>query len=270
MKGTPLQSKAIKSGESTRPWYRPQFSLRSILIVTSVAAIILAINFWPPRVTQRGAPLYKHGPPEGTTYVVKRGWPFVHLNDGITFFDFDSRPKPELDSRGWPKDYPPPARVTDWYKLAANFIVQSAIVAALWWLAIWSLNMFRDFKRSDNRGRLKRWIPTAILCTVGVSAITWGITMINHVSLDIADWLLTRGLNQVAFGWAMKCLLLPPLFIVAGLLTLTAARRWLQGSSGNITLTAAVCTLFAVLFFIDNTGDSLIGRFVFDVVNNPR
>ena len=260
MKGTPLQSKAIKSGESTRPWYRPQFSLRSILIVTSVAAIILAINFWPPTITSH----FKIKPDDHTVFHAQYGWPFQHLDFKLAIFDQAERSS--LDVRGWPVGHPTPPHVTHWYKFAANVLVQFAMAATLAWIIKWFYDMCRAVRSASSSGMIKAWMPMATLCMTGTLAIIIGILGIHFVSVNVANWLWAWGFEKITVFWALKQLFLPPLLILMGLFMLATARRWLHSDSNKVRMTAVVVAAVAAFVIIDGIGQSVFELVVFDML----
>lgn len=255
------------NSDSPRRWYRPQFSLRSILVLTSVAAIILAINFWPPKIAG-GLLSYPDSRFRGYAFRAERGWPFLHLS--FTSGNCAKEKETPVDVAGWPIGHPKPPRVTNWYKLTANIVVLLVIVAAFWWVVGWCGEMFRaaiQLLRGTHRRRVGgTLVLTTILCVVGVAAIGWGITMTRQVSFQVADGLLTSHLRREITGQSLKRLTLPPLFIAAGLLLLASARRWLQGNVHKVSFALAAFMMVALLVAVDVRSRSLLGEFVYDLV----
>lgn len=205
--------------------------------------------FWPPKIVgKRGFG------DEECRFHAERGWPFVHLSAWSRHYPLP--PKTPVDSDGWPLAQPPPPRVTNWNKLAANVIVLSAIASIAWWIARWLWDICRAAtklrRESDRRHMIKLFAFTAILCLIGFTIVAWGVVTRHH-SYHAADLLLTWGYDQDIPSRAYMWLLLPPLFMAAGILILAAARDWLQGSDRKVRMTMIACatTFLLVVFWIE-------------------
>jgi len=238
---------------SARRWYRPQFRLRTILIIMLWAAIVLAINLRPPKVQK-----FAHRPEikdrSNSRFHVEQGWPFMHLD--YTAYGHMPLEYTALNHAGWPLSLPAPPKATNWYALTANILVLSLTAAVFLWMAKWVWDIVNELRRwsiKPGTAESAHALATSILlCFLGWIMIAWGTTQLVQVSYPDARSILSPAWHS-NIDWKfvnLNNLIVPLLFVAGGLFSLGAARRWLREDEkkSQITWIAFVSTALIVLY----------------------